>query len=175
MLDRCHRTALGILLGAATTLSATAVLGAMPSVKRIGFEDLRRISATTEESEPASSDNGAIELAGFMLPSDMEGELVYEFMLVSAPGACSHVAPPPANQVVRVIPDEPFAADHIYQLVRVSGQLENEHNLAQLHILDGVRTVESGFRISSADVTEIKAGPPTAPRTGKSPWKFMKD
>lgn len=44
-----------------------------------------------------------IELTGFVLPIDQEGDLVYEFMLVPWAGACSHMPSPPPNQLVRVV------------------------------------------------------------------------
>jgi hypothetical protein len=96
-------------------------------------------------------------------------------MLFALPGACSHVAPPPANQVVRVIPDEPFEAKRMYQSVRVTGTLLTEHNKAQLYVLDGVRIVESGFRISSAAVEGVDIKPYALPKSGNSPWRFLRD
>ncbi|MBO6716411.1 MAG: DUF3299 domain-containing protein [Rhizobiaceae bacterium] len=127
------------------------------------------------ETQPASQSEQRIELHGFMLPADREGALVYEFMLFASPGACSHVAPPPPNQVVRVIPDKPFPADRMYQSVRVTGALMTESNKAQLYVLDGVRIVESGFRISSATVESVDVEPSVAPRSGRSPWRFLRD
>lgn len=148
---------------------AGSALHALPATQRVGFDDLRRLDAAAAEGTSQT-----VELRGFMLPADQEGDLVYEFLLFAAPGACSHVAPPPANQVVRVIPDRPFHADHMYQSVSVSGTLFSEHNKAQLYVLDGVRVVESAFRISAAAVDAIDMRPP-APRTQDSPWKRLEN
>ena len=148
---------------------AGSTLHALPANQRVGFDDLRRLDAAVAEAPRQN-----VELRGFMLPADQEGDLVYEFLLFAAPGACSHVAPPPANQVVRVIPDRPFHADHMYQSVSVSGTLLSEHNKAQLYVLDGVRVVESAFRISAAVVDAIDMRPP-APRQQNSPWKRLEN
>lgn len=44
-----------------------------------------------------------VRLPGFVIPLDMEGEQVSQFLLVPFYGACIHVPPPPANQTVLVI------------------------------------------------------------------------
>ncbi|MEX0956194.1 MAG: DUF3299 domain-containing protein [Rhizobiaceae bacterium] len=160
---------------AAWAIAATS-LEAMPTAKRIGFDELRSIYASAGEAgtTPFASET-SIELAGYMLPADQEGGLVYEFLLFARPGACSHTAAPPPDQVVRIIPDQPFEAGRMYQSVRVTGTLLSEHNKAQLYVLDGVRVVESAFRISSATVEGIEIAPSTQPRGGKSPWGFLTD
>jgi uncharacterized protein len=131
---------------------------------------------------PAESDVGrelsselggrTVEITGYLLPSDREGPLVYEFMLVPMAGACSHAPQPPPNQVVRVTPAKPFEAEKNYQVVTVKGTLEAGFDKAQLFILDGARVVESGYRIGSAAVetAEAAAAPPSV---GASPWKFL--
>lgn len=148
----------------------------MPAAKRIGFEELRTISASAGETggTPLAGE-ASVELIGYMLPADQDGDVVYEFMLFARPGACSHAAPPPPDQVVRIIPDQPFEAERMYQSVRVTGTLLSEHNKAQLYVLDGVRVVESAFRISSATVEGVEIALSTQPRGGKSPWGFLSD
>ena len=118
-------------------------------------------------------DRADIELSGFLLPIDREGDLVYEFLLVSAPGACSHAAPPPPKQIVHVLPAEPFRIDQIYQPVSVKGMLSPETELLQLFVLDGVRTIETGYRLSRASVTGARAVP-MRPSAGANPWTFLK-
>ncbi|TCM67622.1 hypothetical protein EV291_13329 [Rhizobium sp. BK068] len=66
----------------------------------------------------------AVELTGFLLPIDQEGELVYEFMLVPWAGACSHGAAPPPNQMVHVFPAQPYRISRIYEPIVVSGRLK---------------------------------------------------
>ena len=161
-MSKCAYTGRIVSLAFGLALAAGS-LSAQPAAQRVGFDELRRIDA-----------DAGVELRGFMLPADQEGDLVYEFLLFASPGACSHVAPPPANQVVRVIPDKPFHADHMYQSVSVSGALLSEHNKAQLYVLDGVRVVESAFRISQADVAAIDIAPP-APGAAKSPWRKLEN
>jgi len=50
----------------------------------------------------AAMDNARIRIAGFVVPLDVEGEAMHEFLLVPYFGACIHTPPPPANQVIHV-------------------------------------------------------------------------
>ena len=48
---------------------------------------------------------------------------IREFLLVPYFGACVHVPPPPANQLIHVIPDQPIAAGLNMSPVWVNGVL----------------------------------------------------
>lgn len=66
-----------------------------------------------------------VRLPGFVIPLDLEGERVSQFLLVPFYGACIHVPPPPANQTVRVI--APAGGTDIrqpFETVWVTGRLQ---------------------------------------------------
>jgi hypothetical protein len=115
-----------------------------------------------------------IELAGYALPVDRDGDLVYEFMLLPLTGMCSHVPPPPPNQVVLVTPEKPFRMSGAYEPVSVSGVLKPGLEKTQLFILDGVTVIKTGYSVGRAQVTEAESVPGTIPSTGTTPWKFLK-
>ena len=77
--------------------------------------------------QPASSGvrtdwNGRIvRLPGFIVPIDFEGTAVTAFILVPFVGACIHVPPPPANQLVFVTTEEPYESKGLYSPVNVTG------------------------------------------------------
>lgn len=77
--------------------------------------------------QPASSGvrtdwNGRIvRLPGFIVPIDFEGTAVTAFILVPFVGACIHVPPPPANQLVFVTTEEPYESKGLYAPVNVTG------------------------------------------------------
>lgn len=96
----------------------------------------------------------AIALTGFIVPIDRDGDLVYEFMLVPWAGACSHSAPPPPNQLVHVVAEEPFHISKVYEVVTVSGVLQPGIDKTQLFIMDGVRVLEFGYSMARARVTK---------------------
>lgn len=51
-----------------------------------------------------------VRIPGFVVPLETDGEQIREFLLVPYFGACVHVPPPPANQLIHVIPDKPVPA-----------------------------------------------------------------
>jgi len=66
--------------------------------------------------------NGQIvRLPGFIVPIDFSGSGVTAFILVPYVGACIHVPPPPANQLVFVTTSEPYENDGLFEAVRVTG------------------------------------------------------
>lgn len=125
-----------------------------------------------ELKAPAQSVAEEVELSGFLLPVDYEGDNVYQFVLLPWAGACSHTPPPPPNQVVLVTPEDPIHIERTYEPVSVTGHLRKSSDISQLFILDGVAWVESGYRIRSAHVqpANIRA---KAPPPGATPWKFL--
>ena len=51
-----------------------------------------------------------VRIPGFVVPLETDGEQIREFLLVPYFGACVHVPPPPANQLIHVTPDKPVPA-----------------------------------------------------------------
>lgn len=66
--------------------------------------------------------NGKIvRLPGFIVPIDYSGTGVTAFILVPYVGACVHVPPPPANQLVFVTTQKPYQSDGLFEPVNVIG------------------------------------------------------
>lgn len=64
-----------------------------------------------------------VTLEGFIVPLRFEGTKIKEFILVPYVGACIHVPPPPANQVVFVETEEPIEFSGLFEPVSVTGTL----------------------------------------------------
>ena len=83
--------------------------------------------APLSNQQPASSGvrsdwNGQIvRLPGFIVPIDYSGTGVTAFILVPFVGACVHVPPPPANQLVFVTSPEPYESSGLFEPVNVIG------------------------------------------------------
>lgn len=90
-----------------------------------GFIDHDGPPATSEQ--PASNGvrpdwNGQIvRLPGYIVPIDFNGNSVTAFILVPYAGACVHVPPPPANQLVFVTSETPYQSKGLYEAVNVTG------------------------------------------------------
>ena len=114
-----------------------------------------------------------IELTGYLLPVDREGDLVYEFLLLPMSGLCSHMPPPPPNQAVHVFPAKPYKSTQIYEAVTVSGTLRPELEKTQLIILDGVSVIASGYRMAKAEIAKAESVPDAQPSRKATPWSFL--
>lgn len=81
------------------------------------------LSSQQPESTGVRSDlNGLIvRLPGFIVPIDYSGTGVTAFILVPFVGACVHVPPPPANQLVFVTTQDPYETSGMFEPVNVVG------------------------------------------------------
>ncbi len=68
-------------------------------------------------------DQSAIKIPGFVVPLDMEGDKVLNFLLVPYFGACIHTPPPPSNQIIYVELQQAQKLRDTYYPVYVSGVL----------------------------------------------------
>ena len=114
-----------------------------------------------------------IQLAGYALPVDRDGDLVYQFLLVPWTGACSHMPTPPPNQIVLVTPAHPYTMKEAYEPVAVTGVLKPGMEKSQLFILDGVSIVQSGYTVRKAEVASVDSVPDTVTLPVNSPWSFL--
>lgn len=77
--------------------------------------------------------NGEIvRLPGFIVPIDYSGTGVTAFILVPFVGACVHVPPPPANQLVFVTTAKPFESTGLFEPVNVIGMFGTASTSTQL-------------------------------------------
>lgn len=66
--------------------------------------------------------NGKIvRIPGFIVPIDYKGTAVTAFILVPYVGACVHVPPPPANQLIFVTTQTPYESAGLFAPVNVIG------------------------------------------------------
>jgi hypothetical protein len=68
-------------------------------------------------------DGKRIKIAGYMTPVGFDDTRVTEFLLVPYLGACIHVPPPPANQIVYVDNVKGIDVDQMWEPIWVTGTL----------------------------------------------------
>lgn len=76
-----------------------------------------------------------IKMPGYVLPLDMGTKGVTSFIMVPYVGACLHVPPPPANQLVFVETRKPWPSQSLWDPVWVTGTMRHEMqstNLAEI-------------------------------------------
>ena len=66
-------------------------------------------------------DGKTVRMPGFIVPLELDGTGVTSFILVPYVGACVHVPPPPANQLVLVTTEKPYQSDGLFESVEVTG------------------------------------------------------
>lgn len=67
-----------------------------------------------------------IKMPGYILPIDIGTAGVTSFVMVPYIGACIHVPPPPANQLVFVDTETPWPSDQLWDAVWVTGRIRHE-------------------------------------------------
>ncbi|MEB0134660.1 DUF3299 domain-containing protein [Actimicrobium sp. CCC2.4] len=73
--------------------------------------------------EPAM--NGKrVRISGFVVPLDGDDGNVREYLLAPYFGACIHLPPPPANQIIHVFADKPSSNVYMMAAVSISGVLQ---------------------------------------------------
>jgi len=78
-------------------------------------------------------DGQQIKLPGYIVPLDVTEEgRVTEFLFVPYFGACIHVPPPPANQIVHVTSELGVLMDALYQPFWIEGPLRVEAHSSEM-------------------------------------------
>jgi hypothetical protein len=101
-------------------------------------------------TEP-SLDGAKVRLPGYLVPLEETAAGHTEFLLVPYFGACIHTPPPPANQIVMVLPAKPAAGFRSMDTVWVNGVLKASRSNTAMG--------NSGYRLESALVERYKATP----------------
>ena len=68
-------------------------------------------------------DGENVKIGGYVVPLDFKATKIKEFLLVPFVGACIHVPPPPANQIIYVKTEEGFNIGGLFDPVYVTGKL----------------------------------------------------
>ena len=101
-------------------------------------------------TEP-SLDGARVRLPGYLVPLEETAAGHTEFLLVPYFGACIHTPPPPANQIVMVVPAKPAVGFRSMDTVWVNGVLKATRSNTAMG--------SSGYRLESALVERYKATP----------------
>ena len=89
-------------------------------------------------------DGTQVRLPGFLVMLEGNSGGVTEFLLVPYFGACIHVPPPPANQIVHVLPERPVPESMAMGPLWVTGTIRNVHADTKMG--------SAGYRITGAKV-----------------------
>lgn len=88
------------------------------------FMAVKRRQPGSDQPPPVVAElNGqTVSIGGYVVPLDFDSTKVKEFLLVPFVGACIHVPPPPANQIIYVKAEQGFEASQ-FDPVTVTGKI----------------------------------------------------
>ena len=97
----------------------------------IPHDEMTALRAEQPQSSSVRTDyNGKIaRIPGYVVPLEKSGSGITAFILVPYIGACIHVPPPPANQLVFVTTSDPYDGSGMFEAVNVTGMF-----LSLIHI-----------------------------------------
>lgn len=100
-------------------------------------------------------DGAAIKLPGYLVPLDESKVGITEFLLVPYFGACIHTPPPPANQIIHVLPKTAAKGLRSMDVVWIDGTLKTLRADSYMGA--------SGYRMDAEAITPYVEKPAEAP------------
>ena len=133
---------------------------AIPELKKKGI-DVDEIIAERRHRNNSineSLDGTLIKLAGYLLPLDLSGTAVTDFLLVPYIGACIHAPPPPPNQIVHAvtISPTPFEVNKLFEPVSVTGIIKAQSLSKELFLVDGSSDIDIGYTMSVEKIEKYR-------------------
>jgi hypothetical protein len=111
-----------------------------------------RREAAAKAGNP-SVDGKVVTLAGFAVPAPPDPDGTGVAYLVPEPGACSHMPPPNANQMVRVRLNGGWTPSANDEPVRLTGRLAISPSAHVIQVVDGPVTMNASFAM---EVTRVE-------------------
>jgi len=126
---------------------------AIETLRSLGVVQHGEMQSTFDQPEASAvvtRYNGKrVRIPGYAVPLDYDGTRIASLILVPYIGACIHVPPPPANQLVFVEPVEPFEPEGLWEPVYATGTLSTSAIDAGI--------AEIGYAMSDAVIAPYEA------------------
>jgi hypothetical protein len=106
-------------------------LGSLKDGDPKAMEALELIKQEWANAPTDPSMNGRkVKIPGYVVPLEEKDRAVTEFLLVPYFGACIHVPPPPANQIIHVTSAKPLKNLRVMDLIWVLGEIRTARSTA---------------------------------------------
>lgn len=116
------------------------------------FDRLEREVMKRNRMAVSELDGKTVRIPGYALPLEHDGTAVTEMLLVPYVGACIHVPPPPANQIVYVRLNQSYKADDLYDPVWITGRMRVEAANKSLTYVDGSAGIDAAYTLEGVKV-----------------------
>lgn len=133
---------------------------AMPTLRKAGI-DIKKLQAKRKEIRTSivkKLSGQLVRIPGYLLPLDVSGAEVTEFLLVPYVGACIHVPPPPPNQIVYVktAQNNGYEGRKIFDPVWVTGVIAVKSMTKDLFLVDGSAGINIGYSMQANKIEPYK-------------------
>ncbi len=136
------------------------VAQALPKLAKAGIDVDEIIADRNYRSSALNSelDGKLVRLPGYLLPLDLSGNAVTDFLLVPYVGACIHVPPPPPNQIVYALSETPvpYEVDKLFAPVSVIGRIQTKALSKELFLVDGSSDIDIGYHMTVEKIESYK-------------------
>ncbi|MGF1685389.1 DUF3299 domain-containing protein [Photobacterium japonica] len=117
-------------------------LNGMPMIDHSG----EQVQQSTVGKVRPELNGSTVKIPGFVIPLEGDDKVVTEFLLVPYFGACIHVPPPPANQIIYVKFPKGAPVQALWDVIYVIGRLKTvhvSHELAEVgYVIEGTGIAE---------------------------------
>lgn len=133
---------------------------AIPELKKAGI-DIAKLMVkikVIQTSIVEELSGQRVRIPGYLLPLEISGTKVTEFLLVPYFGACIHTPPPPPNQIIHVkkVPKEGYSIKKTYEAVWVTGVISAKKMVKDLYYVDGSADINIGYSMLADQIESYK-------------------
>ncbi|MDX1718295.1 MAG: DUF3299 domain-containing protein [Anderseniella sp.] len=100
-------------------------------------------------------DGREVVLSGFVIAAPADADGTSTAYLVPERGMCSHMPPPPPNQMVRLRLPDNWRPNAIYQPVQVSGLLSIDPTTRTILVVDGLVPMHATFSMDVSNIDKL--------------------
>lgn len=97
-------------------------------------------------------DGQQVTITGFAIPAPPDADGTEMAYLVPQLGMCSHLPPPPPNQLVLMRLPDGESAVRLYEQMQVTGSLQIEQSSETVFVLDGIQKLEATWLLNAASL-----------------------
>jgi hypothetical protein len=135
------------------------IVKSIPSLKGADI-DIKYVMKKRKEIQTAIVEDlhgRLVRMPGYLLPLEIIGAKVTEFLLVPYIGACIHVPPPPPNQIVYVKNiKKAYRHKGLNDPIWVTGKISVKSMTRDLYLVDGSANVSIGYALEARLVEPYK-------------------
>ena len=93
-----------------------------------------------------------VSMSGFVVPTKFNGVKATEFLLLPYAGACIHMPPPAANQIVKLSYSPGFEVENVQFPVTVRGTINADKQTELVQLVDGKMNVTMGYAMDALTI-----------------------